>query len=80
MKMRQALISIARIAVSPYPRYSESMPLFSHQVFMPAAPITMKILDTDVSYFPIRSHELGSPKTMKTEPPSVSERPARADA
>jgi hypothetical protein len=31
MKMRQALISIARIAVSPYPRYSESMPLFSHQ-------------------------------------------------
>jgi hypothetical protein len=31
MKMRQALISIARIAVSPYPRYSESAPLFSHQ-------------------------------------------------
>jgi four helix bundle protein len=31
MKMRQALISIARIAVSHYPRYSESMPLFSHQ-------------------------------------------------
>jgi tetratricopeptide (TPR) repeat protein len=32
MKMRQALISIARIAVSHYPRYSESMPLFSHQL------------------------------------------------
>jgi enolase len=31
MKMRQALISIARMAVSPYPRYSESVPLFSHQ-------------------------------------------------
>jgi hypothetical protein len=31
MKMRQALISIARIAVSHYPRYSKSMPLFSHQ-------------------------------------------------
>jgi hypothetical protein len=49
MKMRQALISIARIAVSPYPRYSESMPLFSHQVFMPTAPITMKMRQALIS-------------------------------
>jgi hypothetical protein len=53
MKMRQALISIARIAVSPYPRYSESMPLFSHQVFMPTAPITMKTEPLSVNVRPL---------------------------
>jgi hypothetical protein len=53
MKMRQALISIARIAVSPYPRYCESVALFSEQVTCLLAPQRMKTEPLRVSKRPL---------------------------